>query len=81
MLFGLRSWGIAKEMVFMDKYLGRIEERFGLPDGIGWERHQADNRSPFEVKTVYLFWGILQTAAFLVAVLYDLDKFNVISKK
>jgi hypothetical protein len=66
-LFGLRCWGIAKRIRVTDDYLGRLEGKSGFSDGFGWERHQAENRSPFEVKAVYLFWGILQAATFLVA--------------
>ncbi len=70
-LFGIRAWGIAKEIKTIDKYLDRVEGILGLPEGLGWERRQAEQRSPFEVKSVYLFWAILQTATVVIALLYN----------
>lgn len=80
-LFGVRAWGIAKEISTIDLYLGRVEGSFNLPAGFGWERRQAENRSPFEVKTVYVFWGVLQTATLVVAVLYDLGILDIKTAK
>lgn len=70
LLLGIRSLGISKEISTIDRYLERVEGMVGLPGGFGWERNQAEKRSPFEVKTAYLFWSVLQVGTIVIALLY-----------
>ncbi len=66
LLFGIRSWGISRYMLRIQKYLIKIEKAYDLPDDLGWEQNIENDRSRFEIFTVYLFWFLLQSATIVV---------------
>ena len=65
-LFGIRSWGVSKIMLKIQNYLLEIEKSYSLPDNLGWEQHIENDRSQFEISTVYIFWIFLQCATIII---------------
>jgi|GEM_PF-1581291 len=67
-LLGLRSWGIFKLLLSLRRYFALVEQSAELPGKLGWEKHKVDDRERFEVKTVWLFWFVLQTLTLVIPI-------------
>jgi hypothetical protein len=67
LLFGLRAWGHSRQARAICRYVGELQAKLDLADGIGWEREGLVASARMRSVTGFAFWLVLQPATFAIA--------------
>lgn len=78
LLFGLRTFGIYREMVWIWDYVSAIERAMETPKHLGWGSQKQKRKRGLRIVTGFAFWIVLPLVTILVAVLARRLPANVI---